>query len=548
MTSVAWPVRVAPVGPVSIGAALWRLEGQLMATIVVKITAAFTANGIMRIVEPDPIVVDDEHVDHNPMSGVLVPRELAPQLHRVDVLLAGHACAPPGASQAIVRLSLSQKHGSVLDKSLLVVGDLEDGQPQPFERVRLGWEHAYGGIGNADNPLGTGFGSATTKAPNILLPDGPRDVPVGFGPIPASFPIRKKLLAGTPQKALKRMIADIPAHFDWSYFQCAPPDQRIDALKGDEWLLLDGVDPSGDPIRTRLPGATAVANVYGADEAGVPGSIPLRADMLEIDADRGRCSVVHRGSFPLLHLDAINQFVVAGSYELSDEPVLWPEPDDLEIAPFAPVGSAAAKPSPTFDATAALDPSALAAAAHETLPFAKRAARDRSAAHPPASIQPLPGAPWAKDVPVDPVQLPSGAATVSTVMVSPLAGMSEDEARAALARRRAAKASAKVDAANETSAPKPTAEMTAEREAADRARDEAAREAARKQAEADTEREAAAQREAAARRNAEAERFALEQQAAEAEEARRKVEQEAKKRQAAELLRNDMYGGFKRKR
>ena len=104
---------------------------------------------------------------------------------------------------------------------------------------------------------------------------------------------------GAPDRsALDAAVVEIPDDFDWRYFQDAPPDQQIDALRGDEWIVLDGLHPTLPCVRTRLPSPAVSARVHGlvapADEAGEP--LALVADTLAIDGDRQACDILWRGS------------------------------------------------------------------------------------------------------------------------------------------------------------------------------------------------------------------------------------------------------------
>jgi hypothetical protein len=545
----AWPVRTAAVGPVAVGAVLWRLAGQLMVTFVVKATFAFEPGGRMKVVDPEPIRTDDDHQGGHPMKSLVGACETAPMLRAVDVVLTGHAYPSAGETQAAVRLGISGGSGLVLEKTLQVTGDRgADGAPMPFERMPLVWERAHGGIGHGQNPIGTGVGSSSPKPPNITYPEGVERGTAGFGPIPATFPVRRKLLGATARKAVTEGVFEIPIGFDWSYFQSAPPDQQVRALAGDEWLLLEGMHAGEPKLRTRLPGAVAVSKIYG-HEAAVPDAVPLKADMLHVDADRRRCAVVWRGSFPLPSAEALDTIVVAGSLELPDEPALWPETaSDLEEEPFAPPAVAGGSETVAFDAevasafgTAALGPDEIAAlmdkdrresplagtvamseeqlrkAASPALPFAGTPEGAEPTARKKAIV---PGAPWEKNVAAAPVEAPRHTTTAEIQAAT-------DEEAHALQRDQA-----KSREADEARARRELEEARAKREA--------------EEAEAKRmEREAA---EAEERRRAEAERFAREQ-----EEARRAAEQRAAEEAQARLdkskkLRDDVYGGFKRKR
>ena len=532
-----------------------------MVTVVVKLTTSFVRGGKMKLIDPDAVTVEDAHDGNNPTRPVVRPRELAPQLHRVDVLLKGHAQPKSPAATSKVRLAIANETATLLDKQLMVRGDpAPDGSLTPFTKMKLDWKRAYGGIGCADNPLGTGFGSATSSPPNIMPISG-EDRTVGFGPIPHSFASRKKLLGSVPKKQISETIARIPASFDWGYFQAAPIDQQLEALRGDEWLMLDGFDPKLCPLRTRLPGAKALAKIYGHEQVGTPDTVPLTIDMVMIDTDAHKCAMVHRGSFPLMNEDALNAFVVAGSYELVDEPALWPESaNDLDLEPYVPITSPNVRTAVPaiprgLTTTAAMDTAANRKASGATLPFADGASEHQKAGDIPltgtfvmggdddVSTMPIsdagqprktdgeiPGAPWAK--------------VAARPVVAPVIGATTSPGEAKLSRRK------KKDADDEA---RPTEAKAAEAKAAE-AKAAEAKAAEAKAAEEGKAKERAALKaaeeaeRAEQRRKQEAARFAEEQQAARQEAARRAIEEAGKKRDAAKNLQKNIYGSFKTKK
>ncbi len=159
------------------------------------------------------------------------------------------------------------------------------------------------------------------------------------------WPSRRRLLGRTPHKALEGPILEIPDDFDWSYFQAAPPDQRVEALVGDEWLVLAGLHPTLAALRTRLPGARAVALVHGLSAFGVTEGQPLDLvlDTLHVDGDRQSCSLVWRRSFPLAEEAALAAVRVVVGVEVPGAPPAWLAP--AEIAMAAPSAVAAADPT-----------------------------------------------------------------------------------------------------------------------------------------------------------------------------------------------------------
>src|SRR5690606_4152286 len=98
-----------------------------------------------------------------------------------------------------------------LQKNILVVGDRywignESSKPQPFSRLPITWENAFGGEGYEHNPAGKGVAEVVLgevkviPLPNIENPtqriskqdDSPR--PISFGPMSQTHPERLKMM------------------------------------------------------------------------------------------------------------------------------------------------------------------------------------------------------------------------------------------------------------------------------------------------------------------------------------------------------------------
>ena len=109
--------------------------------------------------------------------------------------------------------------------------------------------------------------------------------------------IDARITAAAPhsERALNRSVPELPANFDWRFFQVAPPEQQTDFLEGDEWVGLEGASSELPRIQSRLPGAQGCARIYSPPlPAG--SDIGLYADTLSIDLDSLCASVVWRGS------------------------------------------------------------------------------------------------------------------------------------------------------------------------------------------------------------------------------------------------------------
>ncbi|MFT3766880.1 MAG: DUF2169 domain-containing protein [Minicystis sp.] len=315
-------IDVVSIAPATATALPWRLGRTLRVTVVVKATFVIVPEGPMVPAQPEEIFRAEIHHGNSPARSVRLTPDIAPRLARADVLLTGTACAPEGqpVRWMPVRLALFRER-ALLDKTLYVYGD--DGGTVPFERIPLIYERAHGGLGFADNPLGTGTLELSSK-PNLVHPERAEQVAC-FAPIARTWPARRKLIAGIDRKALDAPIPEIPEGFDWSYYQAAPVDQRVDPIHGDEWLVLEGMSATLPRLRSRLPSARALALVHGLHDAPDGAAIELQADTLRIDADRMGCTVVWRGDFAVPGEEALAGLRVIAGVEMEGLPIAWPD-------------------------------------------------------------------------------------------------------------------------------------------------------------------------------------------------------------------------------
>lgn len=327
---------ILAVGQSAAAVQAWRFKGALNLTVIVKASFAFTHETTMQRTAPQAIVRSEVHHGQNPAHSVRLTTDLVPYLGAAEVLFTGHAYAPSDApvESLPVRLAVFDGSRPVLEKTLIAR------RPGGFHQLPMTYEHAFGGTHEGFAPIGQGWGA------------------------------RKRLTSVMPRGWLEAAVVELPDDFAWEYFQAAPPDQRVPELRGDEWIVLDGLHPTLPSIRMLLPGARGLARIHGLSAHGIPEdrALPLKADVLRIDGDEQRCTLTFRGVFPIPSAAALGSLRVAAGVEVAGRPIQWP---DL-AAPPAPRAGRSSSSSNAIAGTVALDPEgANAFTPRVALPFHK---------------------------------------------------------------------------------------------------------------------------------------------------------------------------------
>jgi uncharacterized protein YjbI with pentapeptide repeats len=303
--------------PLSAGAFPWQMAGKTRVTVVAKATFDIVHEDVARPIAPRPLVTQDRH--RGPAQILDEPSDLAPYLPGAGVLLRGTAHARGGPAP-IVNVSLGvHRYRWLVHKRLIVRGDPGPQGPTPFTQLPLGYERASGGPGVDANPAGAG------PSANLLDPAHP-DVPAGFGPIALAWAPRRlfapRLAGWTPQ------ASELPPDLDWRAFHAAPLDQQCEYLEPDAWIILEGVHPTLELIRTRLPALHASARLWLPGQAGAPPSeltVRMVADTLSIDADAMIFSLVWRGAVELPTNELPRGAVVVVGLDRPNRPAAFPQ-------------------------------------------------------------------------------------------------------------------------------------------------------------------------------------------------------------------------------
>ncbi len=290
--------------------------------VVVKGTYACGKGGALEPAEgQSPVVMADEYYGEAGRSSVRLASDVSLAKGGTDVVLHGHACAPAGgATTADVSLSVGS-----LSKAVRVTGDrqwerrwgaLRASPPQPFERVPLVYERAFGGTDDSPeagpeseptNPVGAGFRGRKSalpaegaRLPNVEDPARPmsrpddRPPPAGFGFVAPNWQPRLSY-AGTYDDAWQRdRMPLVPADFKARFYSAATTGLFAEGhLRGGEPFEVVNAGRPG-PWTGTLPTQGVEFVIDFPDNFEV---VPMAIDTVLIDADNRRVELTWKGEF-----------------------------------------------------------------------------------------------------------------------------------------------------------------------------------------------------------------------------------------------------------
>ncbi|HSQ57382.1 MAG TPA: DUF2169 domain-containing protein, partial [Gemmata sp.] len=303
------------------------MHGAEVWLVVVKGTFKINPDGSTSLAEEqEDVCLAPKFFGEPGKSSLRYESDLVPAKSATDVLLHGHAYAPNG--KPVPRVDVTLKVGA-LAKTLSVFGNrlwkrsvlgttMTD--PQPFQKIPLTYEHAFGGIDQKStdpkkhgweprNPVGIGLAVEPqhlhdTPAPHV---EDPKDLirswkqrprPAGFGPIARHWSPRAEL-AGTHDTAWEEgRMPLLPVDFKEEFHQCAPEDQRVQPfLKGGEPVELCNLTPGG-VMRFGLPQVTL------GFETSIAGGLERHRPSLHtviLEPDEARVIMVWHTSLPCHH-------------------------------------------------------------------------------------------------------------------------------------------------------------------------------------------------------------------------------------------------------
>jgi hypothetical protein len=319
------PVPVSPIGAVATSSMLWRTQGMLHLTVIVKATFSLENGESMILDAPEEVVAHESHVEGDPTKSLRWACERVAFRPQCDVWCTGQIHAPAGVAvrNSTIRLAVFNDSLPILDKSLVVRGDRRnsDARPEPFRSMPLRYERAL--LDEQNNPVGC---DGTGGVPNILPAEGSLAI-AGLGPVSRYWRARRKSVTADQRHCLSKAVPEFDEIFDWSFFQSSPHDQQVPYLRGDEWVVLEGLHPTERRVQSKLPVNRVVARMWwstAADEQDGE-ELSLVADTLAIDAVTQRCAVIWRGSIPVSSVSKLAGLRVAAGMELGGETTDWQE-------------------------------------------------------------------------------------------------------------------------------------------------------------------------------------------------------------------------------
>lgn len=294
--------------------------------LVVLAQATFTilgARGLALAEKQVPLSLTGElHGPDPALSSYRIEPAFAFVKPATDVVLLGHAQA---GGRLVPELQVTFRVGPV-GKTVQVVGDrfwvraagyVTPTRPQPFDRMPLIYERAFGGWDRSPadaakhtfeprNPVGVGFRGPEgrfeerLRLPNIEDPTNPIQrfgqvvAPAGVGFTSPNWQPRAAF-GGTYDDAwTKERMPLLPKDFDRRFFNAASPGLVAPGyLAGNEPVLVENASPLGR-LSFSLPGTPSPACCVqlAAREDARPG---LMLDTVVVDTDRDQVLLLYRG-------------------------------------------------------------------------------------------------------------------------------------------------------------------------------------------------------------------------------------------------------------
>ncbi|PCC68206.1 hypothetical protein SAMN02745121_08925 [Nannocystis exedens] len=289
------------------------LDGQGEERLLLVMKGSFELDGEVLRPTYAAVVLADQYRGDPASTSLVAASEVVLFKPLPDLLLSGHAFPEErGGTTGAVSFRVGN-----WSKDALVFGDrvwmrgvtgLHPSAPQPFERIPLVYERAFGGadlartspLGCPENPVGVGMVDCRSggPVPNLEHPRhrlsaaGDRPPSRAFGPIPPHWQPRRSF-HGTFDADWQRTRMPLPPlDADPRAAQVAPPDQVLPhALEGGEPVEIRGVRQDGRWLRFHVPRLRVRVTVH---DGRCVRELPTALDTLHVDADALRLDLTWR--------------------------------------------------------------------------------------------------------------------------------------------------------------------------------------------------------------------------------------------------------------
>lgn len=293
------------------GTILLDIDGSEIWVVAVKATFEIRNGKPVLADKQEPVCLVDEYFGEPGNSSVKYENELVFKKPGTDIIVNGHAYSPNG--RPLTKLDVSVRCHQTR-KVIRVYGNriwyksikgLSISDPQPFVKMPLVYERAFGGIDDSSedpkkhgaeerNPIGVGFGLSTDYLKDKPLPnlEDPADKittwknrpkPVGLGFICKHWQPRRQYAGTYDQKWMEERMPLYPLDFDFRFFLAAPADLvAMPHLRGGESVELLNLTPAAALAfslpRMALGFRTHLAGKW-IDHHGTLGSVIIEPDI-----------------------------------------------------------------------------------------------------------------------------------------------------------------------------------------------------------------------------------------------------------------------------
>lgn len=249
-------------------AVVYNAAGDHIWVVVIKATYRVEPDGSIELADAqEPVTRAPEYFGEAGASTLRRDAELVYAHPGTAVIVNASAHAPDGAP--VRRLDVGVEVGPLAQR-LRVFGSrrwerrftgVRSSEPEPFARVPLRYEQAFGGVCADDdsvyepNPVGCGYYANAASAVDRPLPqvEAPaslirswrdRPPPAGWAAIPPAWAARKRLAGTADEQWMRTRAPLVPDDFQPAFFNAGAPGMRTDApLVGGERAVLSHLAP-----------------------------------------------------------------------------------------------------------------------------------------------------------------------------------------------------------------------------------------------------------------------------------------------------------------